>query len=342
MGGFQVQRRSRDVGVLLLIWCGLIVPTFSVALFVWVVYDMTASKLFSVYFLPQYLAFAIILIIAVILLILFKSGLLITTFGSKSKIDFLTRKIDSLKYVANKQHKAVSSMKKEGSLLQNDMLSMQDTMTSHKEHLASIQTQKKKIEKELHVLTKEHSKMQKAVAVGQEENERQHKRKTHLQTEIKTVLEAHKTKEKAIQRKTKELVSLEKKASQLDDKIATKIASLKTLQTAVTTVPTPTTVLTNGAQSMQDVIAQVRGKYTQFPVKNKQQRVELERFVARLVQEQHSTFTTSQVLTVMVNAYVDADSKRDTLRKEITKWVENDSFVKKVANKGVATEYKLL
>ncbi len=82
-------------------------------------------------------------------------------------------------------------------------------------------------------------------------------------------------------------------------------------------------------------------QFATFPQNDKDQRIALQRYVARLLQDQTSYFTISQVLTTLISTYDQADQMRTALSQEIKKWVDDDPYVVCISKNGTVTKYQL-
>jgi hypothetical protein len=90
-----------------------------------------------------------------------------------------------------------------------------------------------------------------------------------------------------------------------------------------------------------DPLAEIKKRYEKLP-SDYNERTEMQRYVARKVQEQKGLFSIADVLSVLSQVYDGADKQRVKLLEEVKRWATEDSFTKPVKVVDGVTYYKLM
>jgi predicted nucleic acid-binding Zn-ribbon protein len=263
----------------------------------------------------------------------------------------LTMKIGSLEKQSARYGKKFVRLKKQFSEQEKEHSNMTRTIAQLEQKVGKLSNQKEKYKDELKALYKEISENEKQMRVKRNETTSLTKENLALQREI----DSNQTKLVAVQEKVKEsragagkiqnllavvrrkphkkvisagkstalTLAQEKPAIRVDEQLITEKAALKTM-------------------SSEKFRQYVMSKFPQFPAKKTHPRIELERFIARLLQEKNASFTVSEILTMIVSVYQEADSMRGALSVEIKKWIEDDAFVRVQSQKRGVRRYKIM
>jgi hypothetical protein len=94
-------------------------------------------------------------------------------------------------------------------------------------------------------------------------------------------------------------------------------------------------------ENKQSLEESLKKRYPQLP-EEPSNRVELERFIARLIQQEKKKFSISQILSSIIKNYPIADPIRNKISTELKKWISEDQFIRQVCvNEGVKY-YKII
>jgi hypothetical protein len=93
--------------------------------------------------------------------------------------------------------------------------------------------------------------------------------------------------------------------------------------------------------SKKDLATNLKKRYPVLP-KDLSKRIELERFIARMIQTEKKKFSISQILSSVIKNYPSADSKRSKINTELKKWISEDPFVRQESVVNSVQYYKII
>jgi len=271
--------------------------------------------------------------------------------------------LEELKAVGSRQAQAKKMLKKQEEAISRQDIQLQATQKEHlllEQKVASLQQNEKRIEgknqtmhnylkvksKELQRLTKSCQKMEKKLMTLQEKKMMIPEKKTASTKDVRSVFSSI-TKPSFMFRKKEgpdqipKLPKTEVKETKIETKIVEKspkrnFKELFQRKKKETVAALPVLVM-----DVSPLAGQLQVQFPEFPLKNKQQRVQLQRLAARFIQDQEQSFSISKVLSLLTQAYENADQMRDTLSVEIKSWVDSDPYVIRTAKAGGANHYKI-
>jgi chromosome segregation ATPase len=259
--------------------------------------------------------------------------------NNKKELSSMKKQMSSKESASNN---AVAKLQKSIQSLTESQSRLKQELTAKNKELSAKSKQAANLEKQMSKLTKTADNDSKKIG---KQIEQLNQTKSRLSDELKDLDKQSKEKNKELAAKNAQLSSLEKEDAKLKQKVEQKLEKLTKIKKAPAEVVAETLPEENIAEKKaainNSLNEYVLSKYPKFP-KDAANRIELERFLARLLQEKHQNFTISQILTLMINLYQEADEKRDKIMVEIKRWVDDDSFVGKTSSKEGVTRYKLM
>lgn len=94
-------------------------------------------------------------------------------------------------------------------------------------------------------------------------------------------------------------------------------------------------------ENKKELASNLKKKYPTLP-EELSMRIELERFVARMIQTEKKKFSISQILSSIIKNYPIADSIRNKISTELKKWISEDPFIRQVSVENGVRYYKII